>query len=295
VSEPRWITAARAQLGQAEIHGRKHNPRILKWWIAIRAPFTDDETPWCAGFVGGQLESVGIKSSRSAAARSYLKWGKKLTAAAVGCIVVFSRGPVNGHVGFVVGQDSRGNLMVLGGNQGDAVNIKAFSTGNVLGYRWPAGESGPATFVLPRVSATSTPPVRSKDDAGSLPVSLISDMPAEPAEPAGNLVADGDITAGTVKPAPVVVEAAEPDDTKPHAAPEGDRKTGITEGAKVVAGGGIVGVLTQAWDTITQAPDTIVQALFAMAQKPAFWAFAVVIGGGAYVWWRRRNMKRAAA
>lgn len=142
--EPRWLSAARQQLGQSEIHGRKHNPRILQWWTAIRAPFTDDETPWCAGFVGGMLESVGIKSSRSAAARSYLKWGMRITKPVVGCITVFERGPANGHVGFFVGKDARGNLRILGGNQGDAVNIKPFDPGRVLGYRWPTGE--PMTF-----------------------------------------------------------------------------------------------------------------------------------------------------
>ena len=38
-----------------------------------------------------------------------------------------------------IGQDKAGNLMVLGGNQGDQVNIKPFSTSRVVGYRWPAG------------------------------------------------------------------------------------------------------------------------------------------------------------
>jgi len=140
MGEPRWLTAARQQIGQSEIHGRKHNPRILQWWGAIRAPFTDDETPWCAGFVGGMLESVGIKSSRSAAARSYRNWGMRLTKPVLGCIVVFERGPANGHVGFYVGTDTRGNLRILGGNQGDAVNIKPFSPSRVLAYRWPSGE-----------------------------------------------------------------------------------------------------------------------------------------------------------
>lgn len=138
--EPRWLTAARQFIGQGEIKGRRHNPLILQWWTAIRAPFTDDETPWCAGFVGGILESVGIKSSRSAAARSYRNWGVKLGKPVVGCIVVFERGPANGHVGFYVGKDSRGNLRILGGNQGDAVNIKPFSVDRVLAYRWPTGE-----------------------------------------------------------------------------------------------------------------------------------------------------------
>ncbi len=88
--------------------------------------------------------------------------------------------------------------------------------------------------------------------------------------------------------------AAEPDDTKPHEAPESASKTGISEGAKVGIGAGIVGIFTQAWDVISQAPETLLQAVIGAAHKPAFWVFAVVIGAGVYVWWRRGNMKKAA-
>lgn len=138
--EPFWLVEARKHIGQREIAGRKHNPLILRWWALIRAPFTDDETPWCAGFVGGVLESCKIRSSRSASARSYLEWGRKLGSPATGCIVVFSRpgSAWSGHVGFLAGVDAAGNLMVLGGNQGDRVSIKPFSRARVLGYRWPA-------------------------------------------------------------------------------------------------------------------------------------------------------------
>jgi uncharacterized protein (TIGR02594 family) len=149
MTEPRWLAEARRHLGAREISGRKHNPLILRWWTLIRAPFTDDETPWCAGFVGGVLESCELRSSRSAAARSYLKWGRALASPRPGCIVVFERGPKFGHVGFVVGADRAGNVLVLGGNQGDAVNIKPFARGRVLGYRWPANEALPDAAPLP--------------------------------------------------------------------------------------------------------------------------------------------------
>lgn len=143
--EPFWLGEARKYVGQREIAGARHNPLILRWWTLIRAPFSDDETPWCAAFVGGVLESRKIRSSRSASARSYLDWGQKLDNPRLGCIVVFSRpgSAWSGHVGFVVGVDRAGNLMVLGGNQGDAVSIKPFAKTRVLGYRWPPGLSIP--------------------------------------------------------------------------------------------------------------------------------------------------------
>jgi uncharacterized protein (TIGR02594 family) len=136
-AEPPWIVEGMKHIGLSEIHGSQHNPAILRWWSLIRAPFTDDETPWCAGYVGGVLESVGIQSTRSAWARSYLNWDVRLNHPVKGCVVVFERGPQSGHVGFAVGRDSRGNLMVLGGNQGDVVSIKPFPLSRVLGYRWP--------------------------------------------------------------------------------------------------------------------------------------------------------------
>jgi uncharacterized protein (TIGR02594 family) len=145
-SEPRWMIEARKHVGLKEVYGRQHNPQILKWWQLIRAPFTDDETPWCAGYVGGVLESVGIKSTRSASARSYEKWGEKLDKPLIGAIVVFWRGSkasYTGHVGFYAGRDQHGNVMVLGGNQSDRISIVPFSTVRLLGYRWPAGEPKP--------------------------------------------------------------------------------------------------------------------------------------------------------
>jgi len=149
MTEPRWLAEARPHVGVREISGRKHNPLILRWWTLIRAPFTDDETPWCAGFVGGVLESAGLRSSRSAAARSYLQWGRALASPRPGCIVVFERGPKFGHVGFVAGADRAGNLLVLGGNQGDTVSISPFSRGRVLGFRWPLNEPLPDPVPLP--------------------------------------------------------------------------------------------------------------------------------------------------
>ena len=154
MTELPWLTEAKKDIGLHEIAGPRHNPDIVKMWkVAKIYGFTDDETPWCAGFVSAKLEAAGVKSTRSAWARSYCNWGVRLKGPAVGAVVVFSRGKTSGHVGFVVGKDGEDNLMVLGGNQGDAVNIKAFSTDRVLSYRWPSKMIPPVTGFknLPRV------------------------------------------------------------------------------------------------------------------------------------------------
>nr|WP_321457176.1 TIGR02594 family protein [uncultured Cohaesibacter sp.] len=162
--EPVWLQVARSYLGLREYKGNRHNPKILEWWLKIRMPFTDDETPWCAGFVGGVLEECGIRSTRSAGARSYLwqNWGLRLNGPYVGAVVVFWRGSKagsKGHVGFVVGRDQHNNLMVIGGNQGDAVTIKPFSTARVLSYHWPEDDipySGGGFESLPLVNSDGT-------------------------------------------------------------------------------------------------------------------------------------------
>lgn len=137
MSELPWITEARKHIGQMEIKGPCHNPLILQFWKDIkRGGIKDDETPWCAAFVGAMLERSGIKSTRFESAKSYLNWGVQIREPAYGCVVVFSRDG-GGHVGFVVGKKNNGDLMVLGGNQSDAINIRSFSRERVTGYRWP--------------------------------------------------------------------------------------------------------------------------------------------------------------
>ena len=134
-----WLEEAKKHIGLHEIKGGTHNPEIVQFWKDIkRGGIKDDETPWCAAFVGAMLERVGIRSTRFESAKSYLDWGQLIAVPVVGCIVVFTR-QGGGHVGFAVGRDKAGNLLVLGGNQGDAVNIKAFPVSRVSGYRWPSG------------------------------------------------------------------------------------------------------------------------------------------------------------
>lgn len=146
-----WLAVARKCIGQKEIYGPRHNSWIVHIWETLKLPFRDDETAWCAGFVGYCLETVGIKSTRSAAARSYQNFGTKIDRPIPGCIVVFWRGSpngYNGHVGFVTGQTRSGNLVVLGGNQSDMVCERAFEKDRVLSYRWPLGVPVPKEAVM---------------------------------------------------------------------------------------------------------------------------------------------------
>ncbi len=135
--QPAWVKEAQRHIGLKEIPGVKHEPKILQWWKAIRrGGIKTDEVPWCAAFVGACLEKVGVVSTRFEGAKSYLGWGAPLAAPIYGCIVVFERDG-GGHVGFLVGQDQRGRLMILGGNQNNQVSVAPFERLRVAGYRWP--------------------------------------------------------------------------------------------------------------------------------------------------------------
>lgn len=84
------------------------------------------------------LQRAGYAGSGSLMARSYLEWGAPLEAPVIGAVVIFPRGsdPSAGHVGFIADYDEN-SLLVLGGNQQDAVTLKRYPRDLTLGYRWP--------------------------------------------------------------------------------------------------------------------------------------------------------------
>ena len=147
-TDPAWLSEARKWMGVAEIPGKKHNPVIRNWLIGLKAWWEDDETPWCGVFVAHCIRVSGRDLPKEwYRARAWAAAGTKLERPAYGCIVVFSRDG-GGHVGFVVGQDAAGNLLVLGGNQGNRVSVAAFSKSRVLAYVWP-GDNGKSRLPLP--------------------------------------------------------------------------------------------------------------------------------------------------
>lgn len=136
--DPPWICVAIRELGVKERPGAAHSQRILEYHGATRLGADVDEVPWCAAFVSWCLEASGVISTRSAGARSYLRWGRELARAELGAVAVFSRGhdPHAGHVAFVLGYEDN-DLVVVGGNQDNAVTIRRMSRDRLLGLRMP--------------------------------------------------------------------------------------------------------------------------------------------------------------
>ena len=155
---PAWLAAARKDIGLTEIVGSRHEPRVVEFFAEAGHPYVkDDETAWCAAFVGAKLAEAGVKSTGLLNARSYLGWGVALKAPVPGAIVVFKRGSSTwqGHVAFCVG-DAGASIRVLGGNQANAVSEALYGKASLLGYRWPdevplpSEALQPATFLLNR-------------------------------------------------------------------------------------------------------------------------------------------------
>lgn len=134
---PPWLVDAERCIGLKEVPGAMTEPHIEKWLVDLKAWWTGDEVPWCGTFVAAMLKPHGIALPQHwYRAKGWLDWGQHLDQPEVGCVVVFER-QGGGHVGFVTGRDSKGQLVVLGGNQGNEVNERSFPKERVIGYRWP--------------------------------------------------------------------------------------------------------------------------------------------------------------
>jgi len=151
MSKPIWLTIAEKYIGLREIPGAPTAPTIAAWLQRLGAWWNDDETPWCGVAMAAWMQEAGFKPPAAwYRAKAWATWGIPLSKPVTGCVVVFTR-QGGGHVGLAVGQDSEGRLMVLGGNQGNAVRVAAFDMGRVVAYRWPEGApiSNLATADLP--------------------------------------------------------------------------------------------------------------------------------------------------
>jgi uncharacterized protein (TIGR02594 family) len=146
-------------LNLAEVPGANDNAEIIAWARgeggAIAKSYKQDSIPWCALYANMVLTKVGIKGTETLWALDWANWGQKLPGPAVGAFAPMKR-QGGGHIAIVVGRDQKGNLLCLGGNQSDAVNIAAFPAKRPLSFRWPAGVALP-----PKTGLESLPLLRS--------------------------------------------------------------------------------------------------------------------------------------
>lgn len=125
------------QYGVREIVGGSHNPVILGYLDDIGFGYiNDDETPWCSTFVNWCALKAGLERTGKLNARSWLEIGNPVKNGQLGDVVIFKRGTKEwqGHVAIYV-KETPNYIYVLGGNQGNQVNIKQYPKSDLLGIR----------------------------------------------------------------------------------------------------------------------------------------------------------------
>lgn len=139
---PVWMHVALEELrrGVREVAGERDNPRIIAYH-ATTAGLRSDEEAWCSSFVNWCIQQSGMTGTGRANARSWNGWGRQVMAPQYGDIVVLWReSPQSwrGHVGFFLAFRDQRKVLLLGGNQGNAVSIAAYPRRRILSFRRPS-------------------------------------------------------------------------------------------------------------------------------------------------------------
>lgn len=124
---PSFVKTALKEVGIAELSGKDHNKRVLEYQATTSGKYSDDETPWCGAFVSWVFTKSNIKHliKIPERAKEWSRFGKSTDEPTIGTVAVKSR-VGGGHVCIVVGKDNDGNLLCVGGNQNNEVNIGTY-------------------------------------------------------------------------------------------------------------------------------------------------------------------------
>lgn len=137
----KFLALAISEIGVKETPGPAATPRINEYAKHTSLKATSDEVAWCSSFANWVVDTAGFKGTGSAAARSWLSWGRAIDSPVPGCIVVLDRHDANNpnaaHVTFYERNDGPGFIICVGGNQGDMVKRSTYKVAGVLGYRVP--------------------------------------------------------------------------------------------------------------------------------------------------------------
>lgn len=133
-------------VGLKEVAGAINNDQIIAMLRLDTSWPQSDEVPWCSAFVNYVCWLLRLPRSKSLLARSWLSVGAAINIdeATPGFdVVILDRTggadkvseTAAGHVGFFAGLDDNENIYVLGGNQGNSVNVSAYKYSDMLGIR----------------------------------------------------------------------------------------------------------------------------------------------------------------
>ncbi len=123
-------------VGIHEVEGIASNPLILGMLRLDDDWPQSDAVPWCSAFVNFIAWELRLPRSKSLAAKSWLTVGRPINleeAVPQNDVVILTRAG-GGHVAFFAGFTTD-TVMLLGGNQHDAVDIAEFPRANIVGVR----------------------------------------------------------------------------------------------------------------------------------------------------------------
>jgi uncharacterized protein (TIGR02594 family) len=126
--------------GALERAGSQDNPLIVEMLALAGLPHQHDETPWCSAAMNAAMYESGLRGTGRANARSWEAWGEKLAKPRIGCVAVLWRDTPSsghGHVALWLGDVPGSQMVLLGGNQANAVSVQLYPRGRLLSYRWP--------------------------------------------------------------------------------------------------------------------------------------------------------------
>jgi uncharacterized protein (TIGR02594 family) len=152
---PEWYKLALNEIGTRE-EGNNSGAAIARYRQLAQCGAAGD--PWCAIFANAMfaLCNPALAGTKSASSQSFRNNANfvKLDGPALGAVVVFWRNSPNsglGHVGFYRGESVE-SVYVLGGNEGDMVQIEPLLKKQLVGYWWPASAGRPT------IGAIAVPP-----------------------------------------------------------------------------------------------------------------------------------------
>ena len=142
---PKMIKEALNLYGTTEVPGNNSNPTILAWSqeTGLQGQYPDDSVAWCGLFMSVVAKRAGKQFPANPLwARNWKNFGTPTPVAMLGDVLVFSRQGGGGHVALYVGDDAT-HYHILGGNQGDTVNITRRAKSTLLNIRRPIYNNQP--------------------------------------------------------------------------------------------------------------------------------------------------------
>ena len=145
---PWVINQGLKEYGTWEYAAEANNPKIIGWADEVGGWeedfYTKDSIPWCGLYV-----AVICKRAKKTVVKNYLRalswanFGKVVDPknAGLGDVLTFTR-KGGGHVGFYIAEDDTA-YHVLGGNQGDQVNIKRMAKSRLYSVNRPSYRNKP--------------------------------------------------------------------------------------------------------------------------------------------------------